>query len=342
MTGFVIAGLALAVLALAYVLRPLWRTRPIAGFGAVAGLVLATGLLYFVVGTPNALDPAQRRAPQSLEDAISQLEAELKRDPNQVEGWRLLSRAYLAEGRAANARDASLRALKLAPTDPDLLAEAAEMRALAAPERRFDDEAVAMLRDALATQPMHQRARWFLGIAQRQAKQPAEAAKTWEPLLAIVDERTAGSLREQINSARGEAGLPPLPATAAAAAAPVSATGETVAGSIKVRVALAPELAAKLPANASLFVLARQPGGPPMPVAVEKLPARGFPLEVMLDDGDSPMPTMKLSQLDRVEVLARVSASGNAMPQAGDFESVAKPAGKDSAAIELVIDQVRR
>ena len=329
MTGFVIAGLALAVLALGYVLRPLWRTRPVAGFGAVAGLALATGLLYFAIGSPGALDPAQRRAPQSLDDAISQLEAELERDPNQVEGWRLLSRAYLAEGRAAKARDASVRALKLVPDDPDLLAEAAELRALAAPERKFDDEAVAMLNRALAAQPMHQRARWFLGIAQRQAKQPAEAAKTWEPLLAIVDARTAVSLREQIDAARSEAGLSPLPA---AANAP---------GGLKVKVSLAPALAAKLPADATLFVIARQAGGPPMPVAVEKLPARGFPLAVTLDDGDSPMPPMKLSQLDRFEVLARVSASGDATPQTGDLEAVAKPAAKNSGVIELIIDQVR-
>jgi cytochrome c-type biogenesis protein CcmH len=76
-----------------------------------------------------------------------------------------------------------------------------------------------------------------------------------------------------------------------------------------------------LPANASVFVIARQVGGPPMPVAVEKHPAAKFPLEVSLDDGDSPMPTMKLSQLEQVQVLARVSASGNAIPQSGDLTS---------------------
>ena len=53
------------------------------------------------------------------------------------------------------------------------------------------------------------------------------------------------------------------------------------------------------------------------------------------------MPTMKLSQLDRVEVLARVSASGDATPHTGDLEAVAKPAGNDAGVIELIIDQVR-
>lgn len=328
--GFVAAGLVLAVLTLAYVLRPLWRTRRVAGLAVVAGLTFATGLTYFAIGTPAALDPAQRRAPETLADAISQLEAELQRDPNQIEGWRLLGRAYVAEGNAGKAAEALGRGLKLSPDDPDLLAETAEMRALATPQRQFDAEGVAMLRHAIEVQPMHQRARWFLGIAQRQAKQPAEAARTWEPLLTVVDAAAAEPLRAQIDAARKEAGLAPLQPAAASASS----------GGLKVKVTVAPALASKVPPNASLFVIARQPGGPPMPVAAEKRAARDFPLEVTLDDGDSPMPTLKLSQLERVEVLARISASGDATPQPGDLEAVAKPTG-NAGVVELVIDSVR-
>ena len=334
MWGFVIAGLVLAVLTLAYVLRPLWRTRRVAGIAVIAGLTLATAMTYFAIGTPAALDPAQREMPRTLEDAIVKLEGELQRDPNQVEGWRLLGRAYIAQGNSAKAAQALTHALKLAPDDPDLLAETAEMRALATPERRFDAEGVAMLRHAIELQPMHQRSRWFLGIAQRQASQPAEAARTWEPLLTVVDAAAAAPLRAQIDAARAEAGLAPLPAAASpSAAAPAQ-------GGLKVKVTVAPELAAKIPPNATLFVIARQSGGPPMPVAVEKLAATDFPREVVLDDGDSPMPTMKLSQLDTVDVLARISASGNAMPQSGDLEAKVKPSDK-SGVVELVIDSVR-
>jgi len=336
MWGFVIAGLVLAVLTLAYVLRPLWRTRRVAGIAVIAGLTLATAMTYLAIGTPAALDTAQREMPKTLEDAIAKLEGELQRDPNQVEGWRLLGRAYIAQGNSAKAAQALTHALKLAPDDPDLLAETAEMRALATPERRFDAEGVAMLRHAIELQPMHQRSRWFLGIAQRQASQPAEAARTWEPLLTVVDAAAAAPLRAQIDAARAEAGLAPLPA-----AAPTSTTaGSPAQGGLKVKVTVAPELAAKIPRNATLFVIARQSGGPPMPVAVEKLAATDFPREVVLDDGDSPMPTMKLSQLDTVDVLARISASGNAMPQSGDLEAKAKPSDK-SGVVEVVIDSVR-
>src|SRR5690606_40344345 len=91
----------------------------------------------------------------------------------------------------------------------------------------------------LEFQPQHQRARWFLGVWQRQEGQAAEAAETWEPLLAQVDPATANTLRVQIDAARKDAGLPPLPA----------AEGPTVAASphaLTVKVSLDPDFAARV------------------------------------------------------------------------------------------------
>lgn len=308
MPYFLIAGGALALATLAYVLSPLWTTRRVATAGLVLGFAALSGLLYRSIGTPDALDPAHRSAPATLEEAIVRLEEQLAREPAQPEGWRLLARAYAQAGRATAARDAYARAVKLAP-DPDVLAEAAEARALADPARRFDAQAVALLQRALTLDPAHQRARWFRGIAERQAGRPAEAARIWEPLLAQVDTKTAASLRPQIDAARQAAGLPALPAA-------------RVQG-LTVKVDIDPALRAKLADGAALFVIARQVGGPPMPVAVERLPAR-FPATVTLDDGDSPMPTLRLSQLREVELLARVSFSGQAMPDAGDLQSAVR------------------
>lgn len=332
MTAFVIASIVLVALVLTWVLRPVWRTRPVAGAGVVVGLGLVAALLYTLIGTPRALDEVQRRAPETLADAIVQLQAELERDPNQVEGWRLLAGAYLAEGRSDEAQQAYTRALQLAPDDPALLAEAAEARARAHPERRFDAEAVAMLEHAVAVDPRHQRARWFLGIAQRQAGRAADAVRTWEPLLGMVDAATASSLRDQVNLARADAGMEPLPEPQPADASAVAIT---------VSVSLDPQLAMRYPDGASVFVIARRPGGPPMPVAVEKLQPSGFPLTVTLTDADSLMPTTKLSQLDRVELTARVSASGDATAQAGDFESasVVVDTGPQASAA-LMVDRV--
>jgi len=331
MTAFLLGAIALTVLALGFVTRPLWTPRPLVGAALTAMLAAAAALLYTLVGTPDALDASRRETPKTLADAITQLEAELRERPEQAEGWRLLARAYASEGRLADARDAYARAVKLAP-DADVLVEAAEMRAEADPARRFDAQAVAMLRQALQLQPANQRARWFLGIAHRQANRPADAARTWEPLLSMVDAKTAATLRAQVDAARTDAGLAPLPAPAAPATGP----------GLRIEVSLAPSVAASLPKGASVFVLAPAPGTR-MPVAVEKLPAAAFPLTVTLDDTDSLMPTRTLSSLDQVEVVAHVSASGNATPEPGDLEAAAHTVERTSKApVSLVIDRVVR
>ena len=128
----------------------------------------------------------------------------------------------------------------------------------------------------------------------------------------------------------------------------LSSTGQAqaqalaAASGLQVKVALDPAFAARvrLRGDASVFVIARVPGGPPMPVAAEKHSLQDLPLTLTLDDSDSPMPTQKLSALKEVELVARLSASGNAMRQEGDLESapvrVTLPA---RAPVELVLGQ---
>jgi cytochrome c-type biogenesis protein CcmH len=313
MIAFVAIAALLALIVLLIVLRPLWRGAP-NSTAALGGFLLLTGAaLYFLLGTPAALDATIHRGPVTLQDAVTQLESALQRDPSQAEGWRLLGRAYESNHQPVKSRDAYAHAATLSPNQPDVLVEAAEASALADPQRRFDAKAVALLEHALQLQPQEQRARWFLGIAQRQADKPAEAAKTWEPLLSLVDAKTAVPLRAQIDAARSEAGLPPLPPPLPLA----------VTHGLQVKVALDPQLAARvrLRGDASVFVIARVPNGPPMPVAVEKHSVQELPFTATLDDSDGPMPTRKLSAMQDVEVIARLSMSGNPIPQPGDLES---------------------
>ncbi|MGI8561661.1 MAG: tetratricopeptide repeat protein [Luteimonas sp.] len=341
-TGVLLFTAIAGVVALAVALLLAWPLRKASPrlFAGVAVLVPVLGFcLYQIVGTPVGIGTVARQAPQTLEEAVAQLEADLARDPRQVEGWRLLGRAYAEQQQADQARDAFGRAAALVPDDDDVQVEYAEAQALANPGRRFDEDTTALLRRVLARTPAHQRARWFLGIAQRQAGDDAGAAATWTPLLAQVDANTAASLRMQINAARAEAGLSPLPAGAIPAPARAQSTQ-----SLTVRVSLDPDFAARvrLAGDASVFVIARVPDGPPMPVAVERHALRDLPLEISLDDADGPMPTQKLSALEEVELVARISMRGDATRQDGDLESkpvrVTLPA---QAPVELVIGEGR-
>ena len=271
---FLLAFLFLALAATAVVVAPLRRQSPRTWIALLAAVPLLAIAAYHVLGTPAALDPARRAPasaaapmnadgrvdPEQLAKAMAELRAELERDPRQPEGWALLARALTVQGDLASARDAYAMAVDLQPDDPNLLTEAAQARAQAHPTRLFDGKAVAMLEHALKQQPQHQRARWFLGIAQRQGGDNAAAAATWEPLLAQVDAATAASLRKEIDSARVAAGMSPLPAVT------------STATSLQVKIALDPAFAARvrLRGDASVFVIARAPDGPPMPIAVEK------------------------------------------------------------------------
>ena len=303
------AGLTLAVLAV--LLRPLWRDARGVALGIAVIALASSALLYRIVGTPQALDAANLTAPETLGDAIAQLQTELARNPEQAEGWRLLGMAYQRESKPLDAREAYAKAASLAAGNADILTEAAQSRALADAKRLFDANAIALLQAALKADANHQRARWFLGIAQRQGGDNAAAAATWEPLLAQVDAATAASLRKEIDSARVAAGMSPLPAVTSTATA------------LQVKIALDPAFAARvrLRGDASVFVIARAPDGPPMPIAVEKRSVSELPFTATLDDDDSLMPSGTLSQQREVELVARLSASGEGKRQEGDIES---------------------
>ncbi|MEO6365778.1 MAG: tetratricopeptide repeat protein, partial [Luteimonas sp.] len=131
MTPFVPLAIALTLAALAFVLQPLWLHSRRLFAGITLSLAIATLALYRLVGTPAALDPRVVTGAGTIGDAITQLEAKLKADPDQAEGWRLLGRAYAAEQRFADARDAYARAAAQAPNDAGTQVEAAESRALA-------------------------------------------------------------------------------------------------------------------------------------------------------------------------------------------------------------------
>jgi cytochrome c-type biogenesis protein CcmH len=101
---FLVAATVLLAGVLAVLLRPMWQ-EPRRVLAAVA---LAFGLgavaLYRLVGTPDALDAQRLAMPQTLDDAIGQLQAALAKDPRQPEGWRLLGQALTTEQRYAEAR----------------------------------------------------------------------------------------------------------------------------------------------------------------------------------------------------------------------------------------------
>lgn len=126
----------------------------------------------------------------------------------------------------------------------------------------------------------------------------------------------------------------PMSAPAAESPAPSGAA------SIKVSVSLSKAVAAKAAPNDVVFVFARAAQGPRMPLAIARMQVKDLPTTVVLDDNHSMSPEMKLSTAPEVVVVARVSKSGNAVPQAGDLEGVSGAMKPGNQAIALSIANV--
>ena len=118
-----------------------------------------------------------------------------------------------------------------------------------------------------------------------------------------------------------------------------TAAPAAAAAAIQVNVSLDPQLAAQAQPDDTVFIFARAAQGPRMPLAIVRKQVRDLPLSVSLDDSLAMSPAMVLSKFTEVTVGARISRSGNAMPQSGDLQGSKSPVvvGKDSN-VEITID----
>ena len=330
-----------------------------AGYAAAlaVALLLPAGaiVLYRIVGAPQAVDvsatpgaqpPADHE--QNMQQAIAGLEAKLKENPNDAEGWTLLGRAYETTEHFPEARDALKHAHDLSPEDPDITVAYAEALALASTTRRLDGEPRKLLEAALKAAPDNQRGLWLLGIGNYQDKQYDAAIAAWKHLQSVLpkDSSVAQSVQKQIANAEAarDGRAPPEEPTAEQSApdeSPTPAATDSEGPHLTVKVALDARLKAKLAPDDVLFVFAKAASGPPMPLAIQRMKASQLPATVVLTDGMGMLPTMKLSQFPQVIIGARISKSGNAIAQSGDLQTVSKPlAVTTSTPIDLTIDQV--
>lgn len=350
---FLVIAAIMVVVALACALVPMLRAarregRPRAPFMLALLLALATPpavlAMYLAVGTPQALQPAPVADQSDLAEATEQLKASLAKQPGDARGWALLAQAYSALGKPHEAQDALDHLLELKPGDPDAMVAWVEAAAETNPTHLIDDASRTKLQRALQIEPTHQRALWLLGISDFQRSDYADAAKHWKTLLPLLQpgSRVAATVQQELAEAETRAGGTRAVAAATADSMPPSSPAAGARGvALEVTVKLDPKLADKVQPGDTLFVFARAVDGPPMPLAVARLKAAGLPARVALTDAMAMTPAMTLSKFAKVSIAARISRSGNALPQAGDLESAPVEVATDShAPVALTIDKV--
>lgn len=158
---------------------------------------------------------------------VLKLEERLKKTPNDLDGWRMLARAYMVMERPEDAIKANRRVVALAPDDADAMVDLA--RAIGYVNgRQLNAEAEGLINKALKKDPGNVLGHTLLGKTDMDRGQPAKAKAHWQEALAHVQPNHpfADQLRQAIAAAeRGEADVVAFqqssassPATAAKAA----------------------------------------------------------------------------------------------------------------------------
>lgn len=333
MSGFIWAAAGLTVLILWPVLHRARESQSdlrTAGIGILL-IVLVAVAGYWNAGEPRALDPQAAVAEPQVPDVdsmMSQLEQRLADQPDDLEGWSMLARSYMVLGRYPEARDVYARLLAMPGGDQlENRLALAEASVLVDPAA-LDGAAGALFEETLAADPGNARALWYGGIAAWRRGDEDLGKQRWGRLLDQgPPEEIAAIIRERIGMA------------APVSSAPDSTTQPAASGvTIAVRVSIAPELAASVSAGDVLFIYARHPnGGPPM--AIRRLTGADLPIEIQLGAGDDLM-GQGGGLLPPMQIVARLSATGTAMPQSGDRSGRVSLDAMPSGVVEVVIDQV--
>ncbi|HSH55011.1 MAG TPA: c-type cytochrome biogenesis protein CcmI [Methylotenera sp.] len=274
-----------------------------------------------------------------LEPLLDALKKKLEQNPGDGTGWALLARSYVEIKRHKEAVSAYEQAVKVTPDDPQLLADFADALAVVN-GRSLAGKPEELVNQALKLDPHHIKALMLAGTAAFDRKNYKEAIRYWERLqqdlpagsgmLADVE----GSLHEARALSGEKVAAPAVQAPTVQKEKAVSSAG--ISGTVRI----SPALASKLDPSATVFIFARSTQGAPMPVAIVRTTARDLPYAYHLDDSTALIPDHKLSQAGKVVLVARVSKSGDAKPQAGDLEGISAAVVPDGRVVDIEIDQV--
>ncbi len=257
-----------------------------------------------------------------LDQAVAQ---RVEERPDNMYYWALLAQSAIAKGDLLTASKHFAAALEVQPEDGFLLAQYAETLFLVA-GNRFTPAVEAAMDRAFVVDSNNPTILGLKGIQAFEQRQLTLAVTYWQGARQELDPNSPTSKAllagiERANSLLGQ---------------PVAETSK-----VQIWVSLDPSIA--FTADQQVFVAAVRPSGAPMPLAAKKLSAAELPVLVSLSDKDALITGQNLSSVNSFKLVARLSSTGSATPQSGDWEAVSGEieSGSLKGRVELRISRQR-
>jgi len=294
---------------------------PVAWRWMVVGLVLLTGLSYLQLGAPQTwwtvpLSQAVKisaTTPEQLAEQTRQWLQTTQKSPKDAQAWLTLARLHAAQNAHGLAEQALGQVLSLAP-EPDLWIERAQMKALSA-GGVYAGEPWQWIQDVLRTQPQHLNGLVLAGSAALSEKKYQAAQGYWQRAMALVpaDSEAAQALQQALTQIAPQ--VQSQGPDVKAAASPVDER-PLIQGEVRV----SPEVHSQIGAGATVFVYALAEDGSRRPVAIWLGTPTTWPVRFALSDSMGMGAPPLLSSLAQVRLVARISKTGSAQKQEGDFQ----------------------
>ncbi len=311
--------------------------------------LVAVGL-YWELGNFDAFQPqayvantSEMGGPHSTA-VLQELEDKLAKDPQDAQGWALLARSYTQLERFADAARAFDNLTRLMPHEAQLWADYADVQAMAN-NQSLAGLPTKLIAKALEADPNNIKALALAGSAAMDRGDYTAAIGYWEKALKFLPNGSedAKMFESGIQQAREfslqvKGGKPPVQAQTPASEdkQPAVASGkELITGTVT----LSDAMKGKAGPDDTLFVLARATDAK-FPLAIVRKQVKDLPLKFTLDDSTAMTPQSKLSNFDKVVVIARISKSGNAMTQPGDLQGMSEIIKPGTTGVKVSIDQV--
>lgn len=321
---------------------------------------------YFALGRYTAMDPAfieamERQSSQSrghsaaeMQKMLDDLRKDLEANPKNPEGWFMLARVAASVNRYDDALEAFRKLNEIVPNNADIIADMADMMA-AANGKVITPDVEKLLQKALSIDPGQWKALALLAINAWDKQQYAKAADYWERLLKVVppDFPDIEQIRANIDEAKRLGGVNDSISKSspnAAQAQGAEGAGESVPTAspdngrfVAGTVTLADELKGKVSPTDTVFIYARPVSGSRMPLAYTTIEVKDLPYNFNINESMTmAMGADTLRNVDRVIVGARISKTGNFMPQSGDLEGeMANPVEVGDRGVVVQITTVR-
>jgi cytochrome c-type biogenesis protein CcmH len=273
-----------------------------------------------------------------VQQMVAKLEKRLAEKPNDLDGWLMLGRSYLALEKMPAALVAYQKAYALDKENIEATMGLGEAMIMT-DERAIAGEAGRLFEVVLTKEPNNPKALWYGAIGALTTGNLPTAQDRLQRMLALGPPANIRSIIErQLQDIQQQLGVTEAPVSSSAQSKITTESQRAV----NVQVSIKPELEKTLDKKTPLFILVRDPAAPGPPFAAVRRAVGDLPLSVSISDRDAMMQGRGISNVESAQVVARVSKSGAPQAQPGDLygEAQIKFDGNKAVNIKIVIDQV--